>query len=124
MTKFGMMHKQREICLLPIPFSDLSSNKRRPVLVISNDDYNSKTDDILVMAITSNLQDKTTSVLIEQIDMEIGILKSVSQVRVDKIYSINKELIIKTFGEINTDKFDKIIQSLFDFLQRRQTGKL
>ncbi|MCY7360966.1 MAG: type II toxin-antitoxin system PemK/MazF family toxin [Ignavibacteria bacterium] len=95
MIKSGMMLKQREICLLPIPFSDLSSKKHRPVLIISNDYYNSNTDDILVMAITSNLQDKDTSEIIEQEDMETGILKSVSQVRVDKIYSISKELIIK-----------------------------
>ena len=32
------MYKQGEILLIPIPFSDLSSNKKRPVLVISNDE--------------------------------------------------------------------------------------
>jgi hypothetical protein len=69
------------------------------------------------MAITSNLQDKTTSVLIEQGDMETGVLKSVSNVRIDKIYSINKSLIIKSFGEIKTNVFDKIIQRLINFLK-------
>lgn len=52
------MHKQGEILLIPIPFSDLSSNKKRPVLVLSNDQYNSKTDDIIVAAITSNILSK------------------------------------------------------------------
>lgn len=37
------MYKQGDILLISIPFSDLSSNKKRPVLVLSNDDYNSKT---------------------------------------------------------------------------------
>jgi mRNA interferase MazF len=28
-------------------FTDLTSSKKRPVLALSNDDYNSKTDDIM-----------------------------------------------------------------------------
>ena len=43
-----MMHKQGDILLIPIPFTDLSSSKRRPVLVISNNDYNSKTEILLL----------------------------------------------------------------------------
>lgn len=49
------MHKQGDILLIPIPFTDLTSSKRRPVLVVSNDEYNKVTRDIVVAAITSNL---------------------------------------------------------------------
>jgi mRNA interferase MazF len=34
------MPEQGDILLVPIPFTDLSSQKRRPVIVISNDAYN------------------------------------------------------------------------------------
>ena len=56
MMRYGMMYKlkQREMVLIPIPFSDLKSKKRRPVIVISNDIYNQKTEDILAIAVTSN----------------------------------------------------------------------
>lgn len=50
-----MIYNQGDILLVPIPFSDLSSSKKRPVLVISNDDYNASSFDLIVVAITSNL---------------------------------------------------------------------
>lgn len=48
------MPEQGDILLIPIPFTDLSSQKRRPVIVVSNNAYNHKTADIVVVAMTSN----------------------------------------------------------------------
>lgn len=48
------MPKQGEIVLVPIPFTDLSSQKRRPVVIVSNDAYNAKAMDMVVVAMTSN----------------------------------------------------------------------
>ena len=47
------MYNQGDILLVPLPFTDLSSQKRRPVLVLSKDDYNSVADDLIVVAIIS-----------------------------------------------------------------------
>lgn len=47
------MPKQGEVVLIPVPFTDLSSTKRRPVIVISNDDYHQTTVDMVVVAMTS-----------------------------------------------------------------------
>ena len=48
------MPEQGEIVLIPIPFTDLTSQKRRPVIVVSNDAYHRKTTDMVVVAMTSN----------------------------------------------------------------------
>lgn len=50
----GITYKQREIVLVPFPYSDLTNTKRRPVLIISNDDYNRKFHDVVICVITSN----------------------------------------------------------------------
>lgn len=37
MTLSGIMLKQRDIVLIPIPFTDLTSQKKRPAIIISSD---------------------------------------------------------------------------------------
>ena len=102
------MYKQRDILLIPIPFTDLTSSKRRPVLVLSNDDYNSKTDDIIVAAITSNLTSKDYSIFITNSDLLEGNLKVDSCIRVDKIYTLAQNIVIKKFGEVNENVLNEV----------------
>ena len=45
------MFEQGEILLIPVPFSNLSTVKKRPVLVLSNNAHNSSNKDIIVIAI-------------------------------------------------------------------------
>ena len=79
------MHKQRDMVLIPVPFSDLKSARRRPVIVISNNLYNQKTEDIVVVAVTSNIEEKDYTISITQNDVEAGTLPKDSMIRADKI---------------------------------------
>ena len=58
------MYKQGDILLIPIPFTDLSSNKKRPVLVLSSNQYNKSADDLIIAAITSNIDEKSYAIKI------------------------------------------------------------
>ena len=87
------MYKQGDILLIPVPFSDLTSHKKRPVLVLSNNAYQEKTDDILVAAITSNVLDKEYEINITNNEMQTGSLKTISCVRADKLYRLPVSLI-------------------------------
>lgn len=68
------MPEQGDILLVPIPFTDLSSQKRRPVIVISNNSYNKKTTDLVVVAMTSNPVEVDYSFTITSDDLEKGTL--------------------------------------------------
>jgi mRNA interferase MazF len=46
---------------VPVPLSDLESARRRPVIEISNNPHNRKTEDIVVIAVTSNIEKKDYS---------------------------------------------------------------
>lgn len=65
MMSYGMMLKQDDIVLIPIPFSDMSSQKKRPVLVLSNDSYNQRYQDIIVAAVTSNVTERSYEIILQ-----------------------------------------------------------
>ena len=96
-----MTYKQGDILLIPIPFTNLQSSKIRPVIVISNNDYNNKTEDMLVSAITSNLADKEYTVSINNDDLEEGVLAKPGVVRADKLYSLNQNIVKKKIARSN-----------------------
>jgi len=102
-----MMYKRGEIVLIPVPFSDLSSVKRRPVLVISNTSYNRTNSDMIVVSITSNLQQH--GIVIESKDLLAGELPKKSLVRYDKIYTLEQCIVIKQLGIISESILKNVI---------------
>lgn len=106
------MLSQGDVLLIPIPFSDLSSVKKRPVMVLSNDKYNSITDDIIVIAITSNIGSKFSEVHLCPSDMSDGEIKVESALRVDKIYTISQSIVVKKLGKIKSGKIDEVKNKL------------
>lgn len=113
------MLKQGDIVLIPIPFTDLSSNKKRPVLVLSNDLYNKKMKDIVVVAITSNLEDKEYGIRIKTEDLSEGELKVESLIRSDKIYTLSQDIIIKKFGVVEDYIIDKVINEIGKLFEKK-----
>ena len=113
------MLKQGDIVLIPIPFTDLSSQRRRPVIIISNDAYNHKTDDIVVVAMTSNPTAVAYSFAITSSDLEQGTLNRPGKIRVDKIYTLSQSIVFKTFGRVNSNVLDRIRNTLQSLIARK-----
>ena len=107
------MYDQRDIVLIPIPFSDLSSRKRRPVIVISNDEYNHDNLDIVVAALTSNLSyENNYCVEIDQNNIEGGKLPKKSKIRCDKIYTVSKSIVLRKYDKVKADTFKTVQQKI------------
>jgi len=108
---------QREILLVPFPFSDQSGKKVRPVCVISNNNFNRYSEDIIVVGVTSNLSKDRHTVSLTQKDLEGGILNVESCIKVENILKIDKYLVIKNIGKINKNKFREVIRILNEILE-------
>ena len=92
---------QKELVLLPFPFSDLESTKVRPAIIVSNDFFNKKGDDCLMAPLTTIIKDEPYSILLKQEDLISGRLIKPSRIRLDKIFSVQKDLISMRIGKIN-----------------------
>jgi mRNA interferase MazF len=102
------MYKQGEIVIVPFPFSDLSSIKQRPVLVLSKNTDNEKSEDIITCGITSNIKDSKYSVLIKNEDLTEGKVPKISRIKVDKLFTISQDIAKKKVGRINKETFEKV----------------
>ena len=57
-----MTHYSRgDVILVPFPFSDQSTTKKRPAVIISSDKYNSLSSDVIIMAITSRIDNLSSA---------------------------------------------------------------
>ena len=108
------MLKRGDIVLIPVPFTDLTSSKKRPVLILSSDSYNESTEDIIVAAITSNLDNATYAVNISNDDLIDGKLLLDSCVRADKLYTLSQTIAIKRFGTVKDSILEAVTESVLN----------
>ena|SRR5438445_7873280 len=102
------MINQRDLVLISFPFSDLKTTKVRPVVVISNDEYNKKFEDMIVVPMTTNLQVREYAFLITNKELDSGNLIRDSKIKVDRIFSINQKLVKMKIGKIKKEIHQKI----------------
>ena len=113
------MPSQGDILLVPIPFTDLSAHKQRPVIVISNDAYNRQTTDVVVVAMTSNPARVDYSFVITSSDLLQGQLNHPGTIRVDKLYTLSQAIVTKTFGRVTPQVLDRIRSTLCELVARK-----
>lgn len=114
MTMPGMIVNQRDIVLVPFPFSDGNIKKKRPAVIISNKKYNQSSQDIICCAITKNPKLYSHCIPISNVDLDSGNLMFDSIIKPDKIFTLEKNKIIKTLGKLNYLKSKIIINNFND----------
>ena len=108
--------KQKEIVLISFPFTNQSGSKVRPALIISNNEFNSHSNNCLIIPMTTILKNVKYSFEINQKDLVKGKLIKKSRIRIDKINSIQKNLIKMKIGTVSNIVFNRIkkeINSIF-----------
>jgi len=111
--KSGTVYEQGEIVFVPFPFTDLSTTKKRPVLVLSKTEYNKRTEDFVTCGITSNIQDVEYSVLIDNSSMAYGTLPRQSRIKVDKIFTLEQSLVVKRLARVKMEVMQKVKEEMF-----------
>jgi len=116
-TKDGTSIKQREIYLALFPFTDLFRSKKRPVLVISNEYHNNRSQDIACCYITTHKPNFNNCIEIKNFDIENGFLEFKSAINPTKIFTIDKKLFYKKLATLKTEFYSKVNNKLLDSIK-------
>ena len=109
--------KQGDILLLVFPFTDLSSTKVRPALLVSSNSFNMANSDLIFALITSNtsrVQPEDIVVRPPAPDFASTGLKVPSLIRVGRIHALSKELVRRRLGRASARLLDEIKANLHD----------
>lgn len=111
-------YKQGDIVLLPFPFTDFSSFKQRPALVISSNNFNFSQDDIIVVAVTSHMPSRLrkNEFIIGKNNPEKFGLPKLSLVKLGKIITIDQRLVRKTIGKLSKSEIKKITHKIKEII--------
>ena|SRR3989442_10691405 len=107
-------YRRGDVVLVPFPFTDLSATKQRPALVVSPDSLNSARDDVVLVAITSQVPARLEADEIEIPSAELnatGLLKP-SIMKLSKIVTIHRDLVRKRIGCLPAPTLERVLAQI------------
>jgi len=109
-----------DVVLLTYPFSDLTSIKVRPAVVVSPDSENGVLEDGVFLLITSNTSRRSPHDLpIEEAHPEFsatGLIKS-SAVRVNKVWTLSGKLVSRKLGQLGPVLRQELMRLLASYFE-------
>ena len=99
-----------DVVLVPFPFTDQSTTKKRPAIVVSSQTYNSERPDVIIMAVTSQIR-PANNFDIPVTDWQAAGLLKPSVVK-PVIATVEKVLVIKQLGRLSEKDQRTLAESL------------
>lgn len=103
-----------EVVVIPFPFSDVTQAKRRLALVITG----LEGDDSILCQITSQRVKDKYAIQISDSDFETGSLKQPSNVRPNRIFTADSNLVLYRVGNLKTEKVNEVIEELVEIIRK------
>ena len=92
-----------DIALLPFPYADLTTTKRRPTLVLTPASYHQAHPDAVVAYMTSQPQRGPWTLRIDADDLASGRIPLDSWVRVDRLATVDRRLVRRVAGRVRPE---------------------
>ena len=103
-----------DVVVLPFPFTDLSHSKKRPALILSGTQGN----DFIMLQITSQHVRDSYAIPLLGVDFQKGSLRKASNIRPNKIFTLDKSLILYKIGHISDSKINEAVQKVCDIIAK------
>ncbi len=89
-----------DVVVLPFPQTNLQTGKRRPALVV----VDLPGDDLILCQITSQVRSDGFSIPLTHADFQNGRLAQDSYIRPQRLFTVEKSVILYTVGQISASK--------------------
>ena len=113
------IYNRGDVVLVPFPFSNQTTTKKRPSVIVSSNVYNNTSSDIVIMAITGKTG-KTFTIgecLIE--DWQSAGLLKLSSIK-PAISTIEQRLVLRILGKLSTKDLISMEEALKEFLELKE----
>ncbi|MBI5554006.1 MAG: type II toxin-antitoxin system PemK/MazF family toxin [Candidatus Diapherotrites archaeon] len=97
-----------DVVVMPFPFSDLSTTKKRPAVVLAR----LNGDDLILCQITSRPNQDNYSIPATQEDFLSGSLRQDSNIRPNKIFTADTSIIDYKIGTLKSAKTKKVVDAV------------
>ena len=94
-----------DVVVVPFPFSDLTSAKRRPALVVAN----LTGDDVILCQITSQATTDKDAIPLTQREFSSGSLHRDSHIRPNRLFTADSNIILYRAGAVHTATMQTVI---------------
>lgn len=101
------------VVVVPFPFSDLSQAKKRPALVITD----LRNNDLILCQITSQQISDDYSIVLNDKNFSKGSLKKESNIRPNRVFTADKNIILYEVGQINKEKMNQVIEKIIEIIK-------
>ncbi|RKY58886.1 MAG: type II toxin-antitoxin system PemK/MazF family toxin [Candidatus Latescibacterota bacterium] len=101
-----------DVVVVPFPFSDLSTAKRRPALVVAT----LTGDDVILCQITSRAVTDNYAIPITDNDFSTGSLRRDSNVRPNRLFTADSRIILYRAGTLNPSKMKEVIAKIVQII--------
>ena len=102
-----------DVVVVPFPFSDLSQAKRRPALVVSK----LEGDDVILCQITSQSVKDNYAIPLNDKDFGAGSLKQPSNIRPNRIFTADSNIVLYKVGNLTKEKLNGIIEKVVEIIR-------
>jgi len=103
-----------DVVVVPFPFSDLTTSKRRPALVLSE----LTGDDLILCQITSQKIRDAYSLELYDDDFESGGLGKLSNVKPNRLFTADRHIVLYKAGHLKNAKIRDVIDALIEILRK------
>jgi len=102
------------VILVPFPFSDLSQSKLRPAVVIAD----AARGDWILCQITSKSYSDPQAIELTNDSFSEGPLRVVSYARPSKLFTANRNLIVRQVGVLKDEMLERIVDVIVELLRK------